>query len=385
MLLSVQNTLDIQANNSYLTTDLASGGTVVPVRNINNFAASWAIQIGKTGEEQSEILTLSPTSPSGTALNTTGTLRFSHPKDTPVYNIHFDKVVFKVSSSGTAGTATAISGGTTLITPDSEYTEYDYTSGASTDAYKTQFYNSANADVSSESDWFIPTGPTFYSLQKLRNRTKNKLFSAGYIKEDSVIDDWINEWVEEMTNSAVKVNKQYSMGTVAVSFGTAGYGTITSSDFKYANKLEVTYDGSSYVPASKSEPNRISDDDVYSLINPIYYWEGDTVFNIRPNNTSGTARISYYKLPAVLENETDELPLSLRGYTKGCVSYCLYTAYLNDEKDSLAAIARQDYLSSKTDFISEITPRDFTGAQSINLIDSLSGRDEDIVLDDFVF
>ncbi len=83
--IKVRNLLTENAQNTSLSTNLSVGGTVVPVKNINSFSPSDAIQLGQTGEEQSEILLVDAGAVSGTALNTVGTVRFSHPIDTPAY------------------------------------------------------------------------------------------------------------------------------------------------------------------------------------------------------------------------------------------------------------------------------------------------------------
>lgn len=372
MLISVENSLPNlpTTQNSYTSTNLTSGGTSVPVRNINPFSADSAIQLGNTGESQSEIRVVSGVPASGT-INLSAALTYDHSLDTPVYDIHFDQIIFLRSTAGTAGTATAI--GTVSITPNSQFTDYDDTTGIATYAYKTQFRNSVSGDLSSESDWFVPGGPTFYSLQALRTRAKAALFNASYLKNDDVVTDWINEWVEQMTNSAIKVNQGYSIGTVAVAFGTTGLGTITSSDFKTANKLEVSYDGVAYGNSSEIPLSSVDAGDTFSSLYPRHSWEGDTVFRVMPYGL-GTARITYSKLPTRLEDDVDELPLSLRSYTTSCIEYVLYRAYDNDEKPDQATAHYQKFAKLQNDFIREITPRDFTGPKYIDLTEGLSGE-----------
>lgn len=376
MLLSVDNTLDKlpQTLWSYTSSNASSGGTVIPIKNTNSFAANYAVQIGKTGEEQSEIVIID--SPTGTILPITssGTLRFDHPLDTPVYQIHYNKIIFKRSTSGTAGTATAIA--TVSITPDSMYTEYNDTSGAASYAYKTQYYNSVSGDLSSESDWFTPAGMSFYSLGKLRDRAKNTFYNAGFLPSDTVIDDWVNEWVEEMNRAAVKVNKGYAIGTANYAFGTAGYGTITEGGFRKATKIEVTFDGITYRPSSEIPMSEYSDNDFFSGMYPKHSWEGDTVFRILPFGSLGTARFSFSKLNDQLVNETDELPVPFRGYTNGCIEYCQYRGLGKDEKPTDNQ-HYNNFLRIKNDFVSEMTPRDFTGPKYIELTDGLSGMNED--------
>lgn len=378
MILQVQNNLDslTTTQSSYTSSNLSSGGTAIPVKNINAFEAQYAVQVGKTGEEQTEVVLLGTATPSGTSLFLSGTLRFDHPQDTPVYNIHFDKIVFKRSTSGTAGTATPLSGGTVSITPDSLYTELSDPSGASSYAYKTQFYNSVTFDISSESDWFIPGGPTFYSRQSLRNRVRDALYTSDYITQDDTINNWINEFLEEMNTAAVKVNKDYLMGTTSVAFGTSGLGTITAEDFMYARKIEVTYDGVNYGTSSMVPVNEFDDRTIYTGVYPRHSWMGDMVLQFLPKNASGTARIMYSKGEALLSNDSDELPHPMRRYTRGFIEYGLYRAYGKDQKTDQEMSHYNIAQKIKSDFINEISPRDNTGPHFIKTTDSLSASED---------
>lgn len=380
MILSVENNLQSNPQTlwSYVTSSISSGGTAVPVRNTNAFTVNYAIQIGKTGEEQSEIVVID--APSGTILPITasGTLRFDHPLDTPVFQIHFDKIVFKRSTTGTTGTAVALA--TVSITPDSLYTEYNDTTGASTYAYKTSYLDSVTGDVSADSDWFTPSGPSFYSLQKMRQRAKDALYNANYIKSDDVINDWINEWCEQMNNAAVKVNKGYSIGTASYAFGTAGYGTITDAAFKQATKIEITWDGNSYTNSYELPMNQYTESDTFSAIRPRHSWEGDTVFRVLPNGSLGTARFSFGKLNTPLVNDADELAVVLRSYTTSCINYVLFRAYANDSKPEIATQYHNLFKDGKNDFVNEITPRDQTGYKTIEHVEGLSGMNEDVSL-----
>lgn len=380
MILSVSNLLDSLPTTqfSFTSANVSAAGTSIPVKNINPFTANYAIQLGKTGESQSEIKVISGTPATGT-VNLSAGLTYDHSLDTPIYQTHYDQIIFKRSTTGTAGTATAI--GTTNITPNSEFTDYNDSSGQATYAYKTQFLNSVSSDLSSESDWFVPGGPTFYSLQKLRQRGKDALFNADYLKSDDVITDWINEWGEQMTNAAIKVNKGYAMGTASYAFDSTGYGTVTEAGFKVADKIEITYDGTTYTPSTEIPMNQYKESDTFSSLSPRHSWEGDTRFRVLPYGTGGTARFSFGKINTPLADDADELPHSFRSYTTGCIEYILYRAYGNDEKDEVADKHYGKFLASKNDFINEITPRDRTGVKLINLDEPLTGSDIDISAD----
>ncbi len=379
MLLSVLNQLDSLPSTlfSYLDANLGSGDSTVFVKNINPFYSQHAIQIGKTGEAEAEIQKII-SAPAGNSFNLVGTVRFDHAIDVPVFDIHYDKIVFKRSTVGTSGTASAIA--TVSITPDQLYTEYDDTSGAATYAYKTQFYASTSGDLSAESDWFVPSGPSFYSLQRLRDRSRKALYNSTYITDDTILDDWINEWVEEMNNAAIKVNKGYSIGTASYAFGTAGYGTITEPGFKKADKIEVTYDSITYIRTSEIPLNRYGENDLFNPLSPIHSWEGDTIFRVLPFGQMGTARFSFSGLSTQLVDDADDLPVPLRSYTTGCIEYVLYRAYDNDNKDDQADKHYNRFLKKMADFTREMTPRDATGPKVIDLTEELSGLNDNTLL-----
>ena len=376
MNIKAYNTQTNGAPLSFLSNPLSSGGTVVPVKNINQFTLSHAIQIGATNEEQSEIKVLGSGAVSGTALNTTGTITYDHPIETPVYDIKYDQLVFKRSTSGTAGTATAMTDGTVTIKPDELFTLFDDTSGATTYAYKACYRNSVTGEVSADSDWLTPDGYTYFSRIAIRNRVRNKLYNSDFIKDDSVIDEWTNEWLESMNNAAVKVNQNYNMGTVDVGFGTAGLGTITASDFKKVARIWVTYDGnryeeSTYIPLQEVKPYI-----TYSNRNVHHTYRGDTVFQILPAQTGGTARIDYARTFQTLDNDTDELPTVMKSYSKSFVDYDKAQAHYMDDKDAKGDRAMAEANKSKDDFVNEITPRDYTGPQYIDLVEELTANDE---------
>jgi len=376
MLIKAKNNLTDQAHFSYLSQGEASGAATLRVKNINGFTASYAQQIGKTGEELAEIVVLGTAAPSGTALSITGTTRYAHAADTPIYQIKYDQVVFERSTAGTAGTATVMTDGTVSITPDSLYTVFDDTTGASSYAYKIYFRNSITAATSAESDWLTPGGPSFYSLAKLRDRIKNKLRSANYVKYDSIVDDWINEWLERMNNIAIDVNKDYQIGTVDVAFsGTAELGTITASDFKEVRRVWMTTNGTDFYMASKISLIDYTPQTTFYETQPNYYMQGDNVIGRKPADSSGTARISYYKMNAVLDSDADELPVSMRAYTKSFVDYGLSQAYYLDGKLNEGDRYLQSANQEAEKFRSEITPRSKSGPQYISITDDISADD----------
>lgn len=392
MLINLTNSLTQQQGIqlTYVASAISAGGTFSPVKNIDGLQANWALQLGQTGEEVAEIL-ISP-SASGTQVNfgtspshTGGTLLFGHAQDTPIYQIHYDQFVLSRSTAGTAGPFSALA--TVSITPDSLYTQYNDSTGAAGYAYYAQYYNSVTGDLSGSSSVFIPGGPTFFSLQKIRQRIKDKLYSAGYIKDDSVINDWINECYEDLTNSAIKVNQNYLLGTSQYGFGTSGLGTITDTTYKQPVKVEVTYDGQNFIPSTKIEVRSFAESDYFSVDRPRHAWIGEMAFEILPHTQSGTAKITYSTRFTPLVNDSDELTQTLKAYTGAFTEYCLGVAYGLDQKDTESGQHYQLYGQAKANFIAEITPRDLTGAQMIDIGESVSGLEDDLANDlgDFVW
>jgi len=374
-LIRASNTLQQIATNTFITSAVTAGGTSFPVKNTNTFIADWAIQVGDNGEERSEIKLIS--SVSGLNLRTTGTATFDHPTDTPVYAIKYDKVIFKRSTVGTAGTATAMTNGTVTIQPDQLFTQFDDTSAQSTYAYKASFYNSVTTAETADSDWLTSTGYSFYSRSKMRERIKGKLYDSGFIKDDETINDWINEWLENMNNAAIHVNQDYSMGTVNVSFGTAGLGTVTSTDFKDIRKVDVTTDGVTFYTAQRIDQTDFVPGQQFSESYPLYYPYGDNVYGFKPDGASGTARISYYKLHTVLTDDGNELPVVMRGYSRSFVDYGLAQALLVDNKPIDANMKMKSAENSLSLFVSDITPRSNSGPRFIKIVDDIN-NDSDV-------
>lgn len=355
---------------SFISASIGTSVTI-PVKNINSFTASEAIQIGETGQEQSEVQMLGTAAISGTALTLLGTTNYSHLTDTPVYPIKFDKLVFKVSTTGTAGTATAITDGTIDIQADNPFTQFDHTSGAATYAYKTSYLNSVGSAVSDDSAWILPAGNSQYSLSRLRQRVRDKLFNSEFV-EDTTLNDWINEWKDELTNTAIKVNKAYAIGTTSVSFAAdTQMGTITDTDFKTINRIWFS-DGTASVPVGQIDLNEYHPDDIFSTNVPKFFYYGDNVIGRLPYEQATTATITYSKLNSNLSDDDDELPVPMRGYTKSFIDYCNSMAYYKDNDETKGREFGNKAEISRLQFEREITPRHETGPKYVTLVEPTS-------------
>lgn len=369
MLIQSINNQHLTAAKTYLSTDYASGTSLL-VKNVNNMMTSWVVQVGETGFERTEIGTISGT-PAGGTINLTGTLRYAHPSDTPVYNYKYDQVVFERSTTGTAGTATPLTNGTVTITPDvfdlygNSYTVFDDTTGSIGYAYKVKYRNSTLSVESSESDWIIPAGYDFYSLYRIRERAKAKMLNNP---PDEWVNDWINEWHETMTNALISVNKDYAIGTTEIAYTTdQQYGTVSASDIKFPRR--VWWYGASG-GTQEMTPLALNDitpssGNLYSTFAPVYFFRGDNVIGRSPASEAGTMSIEYYNLNPQLTNDSDLLPLPMRGYTRSYVEYARAQAAYKDNDKVLGRTLEEKCEMYKNEFIVESSPRQKSGFEYI--------------------
>lgn len=363
-LIRARNLLHEIAPQTRLTHAEVSGTTAIRVENSTALTESWAVQVGAVGGEQTEVVIGTPTNAGTIGV---GALTYDHPADTPLSFIKYNQVVFERSTAGTTGTATPMTNGTISYQPDSEYTVFDDTSGSASYGYRTYFRNSVLAVNSTESDWITFAGHSFYSLAKIRERSKNKLWDASWLKDD-IVDEWINEFKDELANAVIQTNEDYSLGTVNLAFGTNGLGTITTADFGQLRRVWVTYDGTNKYQSTKMNVNDFLPNQIFSATHPYHYFQGDEIIGIKPSDTAGTAELVFYRFGTTMVNDTDVLPLPMRPFTRSFTDYVKLNGQYKDEKATQENIdlfvARE-----KENFVTSITPRDKTGITMIDLLE----------------
>lgn len=369
-----------QADNAqgftYLSVAGTASQTIFDLKNTNGFEANLVAQIGETGHERTENLLISGAPASGKGTVTAGAA-YSHPVDTPVYCYRFDQIIFKRSTDGTAGTATAMTDGTITITPDSLETVFEDANAATGYAYKTQYKNSVSSAVSPESDWITFEGFPAYSLAGMRQRIRNKIPEINEITDD-MIHEWINEWRQEMTNAANQVNEDWSLGTVDVAFsGTAQEGTITAFDYVSPVRVWQTTNGIEWFKSTKTDYNRPYPDQVFNSTNPMHYFKSDNVIGRLPAETSGTLRITYDSLGTAMENDSDLLPYSMRGFSKSFIDYGLAQVSRRPEINDKAEASKMEdrAYAQREDFVTKISPRDNTGPEYVDIVETIGETD----------
>jgi hypothetical protein len=365
-----RNLLNQDAPKTYLASAAEVGTNILTWQNPNGLSTSWAVQIGETGGEQTEVVLLGTQTSFGTTGSIAGTTLYSHPADTPVYGIKYNQVVFLRSDTGTAGTATALTNGTVTYQPDNEFTIFDDTTSDSAHAYRTRFRNSVLDVTTTDSDWITFAGFSFYSLAKLRERARNKLWNASWIT-DEILDEWINEWKDEMTNEVVQTNEDYALGTTEVAFGTSGLGTISDEDFTSPIRVWVTYNGTDKFKSTKMKVNSFIPDQIFHATSPAHYFQGNDVMGFKPEGP-GTAEIVFNRLGTTLVNDTDELPRPMRPYTKSFTDYVTAQALYKDEKHEAGDRRMAQAARDKQNFLLNLSPRDKSGITMIEMVEAIS-------------
>jgi len=180
-------TLTVDKKDTFLTTDVSSGGSTLTVKSIVGFAINKIICIGEIGEENSEIVkTHTSTSPSGTTITLLSALTFSHNRGTKVYIIDYDQIEISWSATAT-GTKTVLE--TISIQSDQNETIYSDTS-QTTGYYFSRFKDSINTRYSDYSDSVPYTGYVDNTVYMIKKRA---LDSVNEKIEGIITHEFLNE------------------------------------------------------------------------------------------------------------------------------------------------------------------------------------------------
>lgn len=367
----VDNNLSSYAPKTFLSAPGTAGSSVIAWDNGAGLSASWALQVGETGGERSEIVLLGTAVPAASLGTLTAGLVFDHPTDTPVYGIKYDKVIFG-TAVGTTGTSVIVADGTITYKPDSYYTIFDHTVGSSTLGYQVHLKNSVTVGTSQLSDWLMPAGYPFYSLESLRERGKGKLWNADFVSTE-LATDWINECKDMMVNKAIQVNEDYALGTENIAFGTDGRGTITTVDFSQVRRVWVTYNGVDKYQSTKQSINEYIPSQYFSEAHPYHAFRGDNVIEIKPSQV-GTAELIFYRFGTTMVNANDYLPLPMRAYTNIFTEYFKAQALFKDEKFVEAEKNMERVNGMVSDFVMSLASRDKSGVTMVELVDDVRGE-----------
>ena len=173
---------------TYLTADIVSGTSSLPVQSISGFTSTAQILLlGEIGQEKTEIVYPShATAPTGTTIYLYGSTSYDHPQDTKITVIDWDKVEFIHTTTITG--AKTVMGTLTILTdlPETLYRDTTYSSGY----YFTNFYDSVNVITSDYSDPIPYTGFNDNTVFQIKKRA---LDNCDEKIGDEITHEYLNE------------------------------------------------------------------------------------------------------------------------------------------------------------------------------------------------
>ena len=361
MILQVSNFDISNAITTFLSSPAVTGATALTVKNTAGFVDKQFLAVGDIGDEKTEIVQISATVTSDTSL-TISALKFDHSVDTQVTYLKFNQIkFFRSTDGGTTYNPLA----TTTLQVDRLITTYDDTSAQPTYFYKSQFYNSFNAQLSTVSAVMPGTGYPWYALVTLQDRILD-LFPdpKEQVLDRGQMTDWINEEYRKLVSLASKIDqgiflKSNEIAPTALIANQKSYAL--PDDFKSLKKIEIALDGVTYYRAYPQQVGFGFPDMVYDQTAPIYVLVSNNVeFRPTPLTNSGLYKIWYYYMPTPLKDDTDTVDLALRPYLDALISHALARGKQKDKKYDEAAYWDQETVKSEVAMVNELQGRSTT-------------------------
>ena len=115
---------------------------------------------------------------------------------------------------------------------------------------------------------------------------------------------------------------------------------------------------------------------IFNSTKPYYYFQGDNVIGKRPIESAGSWVIEYQKQQALLVNDTDEVPIPMRGFTKSYVDYALARAKRKDNKQQEGDDYENRAYQQLQDFKIKVTPRMRSQTTYIEIVEPIGNTGE---------
>lgn len=204
MLFLIQNRiLTKEREKTYLASTVAPSATTLTVRAVDSNAWAdndWVI-IGEIGTPNAEVMQINGAVSDGTSLTVdqggSGSCRFAHSVDEPVYRIDYNKIRIYHSSTATGSKSTLA---TVELQPDNFETRYDDTVNTTGYGFAT-FFNSHTNAVSPYSDEIPYIGQEQTSLARMlaKVRSLTNELETEFITDEEIVDA-INDKQRDILN-----------------------------------------------------------------------------------------------------------------------------------------------------------------------------------------
>ena len=308
-----------------LDADYSSGTSLTVLSNLG-FAAQDIAVVGESGDDLTEQKDVSSVSGNATIV-VSGTLKFSHQKQTPIYRSSWNQVSIEREVAGVWSVVV-----TTDIQWDKLETLYIDTIGSDAYNYRFRFYNSISAVYSPYSPTMAGSGTTANQVGRMVVNVRRKVRDPNRAR---VSDERIVQLLGEGQNVISGVRHDWwflkvdtyelskrSLGSGIATVGNQSYYDLdTYTDFNYLDRIRYNYSVNSTNQLYDLTPRPDEDFDRFEQItqttnnnNVLYYKlappdSGSTVgyfvvFPI-PSDTTGTFYPIYYKNMNTLNDISD--------------------------------------------------------------------------------
>ena len=181
----LRNLIDNQPT-TILTSACAVGATALTVGNTTGFIDDDFLLIGKLGEGKAEIVQISSTPATATALAVSATL-FDHDEDTPITRLDWNQVRFYYGATSVSSASAALAAAVD-IDPSDIYQYYEDASNSTGYGF-VRFYNETTTGYSEYSDAIPYTGYTKFMLRMMRDKVRRLLNETDELNSEITNDD----------------------------------------------------------------------------------------------------------------------------------------------------------------------------------------------------
>lgn len=194
---------------TFLSADVLANANTITVQNVANFAINQILLIGDLGNQNSEIIrTSASTPPNSTSqiITLASNLQFAHTASTPITTLYFDQVEFSHATTAT-GTPVVFGGSNPVtIAANNPNTEYNDVAGT-TGFYFARFKNTITTLFSPFSE---PSPVTAYSITSARSITDAALGMINKKISTVLTDEYAFQNIDSCQMECLREFKRWS-------------------------------------------------------------------------------------------------------------------------------------------------------------------------------
>ena len=355
MLLKAESPDLTDQEEAYLDQRAVSGATSLTVKDNEGWAANDHVIVGGLRQDGSELRQVASTTEHTTI--TIDALDYPHEAGTKLTKIPYNQVVF-YRATAKGGTYSVIA--TEAIEVDQRYTTYNDTAGVSTSYGKVRYYNStstAHSDYSAEMPYAGYTDAMVRSMtDEILEQLKDK--EEKHFNRDEVLNQ-LNRVSKILWKSVLKWRCLLTEDATLVTV--ADTETISlPSDFDKFQSLHYTHpdDDATYrlrywtaeMFDKQTEDDDTAADDVDDDIKQFTIDTANSTIKLNPTpeTADSVLTLKYWKIPAVLDSDSDETPFPDPGVL---ISWVCYKLELKRKSADEALAYKEEYREGLRDMV----------------------------------